>query len=171
MHSICSLVCRNKHSGAGALVCCGASQLAVCSRKLESRPGKPLGQHPGSSVDVCASMERGRTQPWRGASQLAVCSRKPASKPRRPLGQGLGSNVDVGANIRLGVHSHCTRVRYTDGRVHSHRTHVRYTHPKSVLKVISMCISGLCPMAVYLDVYIGPVFDARVPPRGCTQGS
>ena len=55
---------------------------------------------------------------------------------------------------------------YTWG-VHSHRTHVRYTHPN----VISMCISGLCPMAVYLDVYIGPVSDARVPPSHCTCGS
>ncbi len=103
MHSICSLVCRNRHSGAGALVCCGASQLAVCSRKPESRPRRPLGQHPGSSVDA-------------------------------------------GASIRPGVHSHCTRVRYTHGRVHSHRTHVRYTHPNSVF-----------------DVYIGPVSDGRVP--------
>ena len=128
VHSICSLVCRNRHSGAGALVCCGASQLAVCSRKPESRPRRPLGQHPGSSIDA-------------------------------------------GASIRPGVHSHCTRVRYTHGRVHSHRTHVRYTHPKAVLGVISMCISGLCPMAVYLDVYIAPVSDARVPPKGCTQGS
>ena len=104
-------------------------------------------------------------------SQFVVCSMQPKPSARGPPGQGPGSSVDAGASIRLGVHSHCTRVRYTHGGVHSHRTHVRYTHPKSVLRVISMCISGLCPMAVYLDVYIGPVSDARVPPSHCTCGS
>ena len=100
-------------------------------------------------------------------SQFVVCSMQPKPSARGPPGQGPGSSVDAGASIRLGVHSHCTRVRYTHGGVHSHRTHVRYTHPN----VISMCISGLCPMAVYLDVYIGPVSDARVPPSHCTCGS
>ena len=71
---------------------------------------------------------------------------QPKPSARGPPGQGPGSSVDAGASIRLGVHSHCTRVRYT----HGEGTQPSYSCPIYTSK---------CDF----DVYIGPVSDGRVP--------